>query len=101
MDSDSLTEHLFPDAISRDRVLTNEFKRSRHLKLFLVKKKKIHGFPIAISDILCVCFLGETVASDAQKDLKYPLLPSKEGFLPLGLSNHKLSPVLNESWTTQ
>ena len=102
MDSNSLTQHLFPDAISRDRVLTNEFKRSRHLKLFLVKKKKkIQGFPTAKSDILCVCFLGETVASDAQKDLKYPLLPSKEGFLSLGLLNHKLSPVLNESWTTQ
>lgn len=38
MDSDSLIEHLFPDAISRDRVLTNKFKRSRHLKLFSIKK---------------------------------------------------------------
>lgn len=37
MDSDSLTEHLFSDAISRDRVLTNEFKRSRQLKLFSIK----------------------------------------------------------------
>lgn len=95
MDRDSLTEHLFPDAISRDGVLTNEFKRSRHLKLF---SNSLQLYQIYC---VCVCFLGEMVASDAQRDLKYPLLPSKEGSLSLGLENHKLSPVLSESWNTQ
>ena len=56
---------------------------------------------LELYQIYCVCVLGEMVASDAQRDLKYPLLPSKEGFLSLALSNHKLPPVLNESWTTQ